>query len=293
MTTILHSSLLGTELHNARIDVFAGIPSSIPTYIGQTQFDTSAFKLYVAVDTTSPSDWKTASIPNPITVGPGTPNTVNLALSGSNLLTATVNIPVLSPLLSGLSYTQISDFFAGVALATINTSQLSGTVSTANGGTGINTTPVNGAIIIGNGMGYVSSTISGTANQVIVTNGSGSITLSTPQDIGPTSTPTFIALPKTVVSAVLTAGATLTTSFGTYPINSSSGAFTVTLPSATSLGTGYQIIIVDVGGVLDINHVTVQTAGGDTINGAATFTMNSEYQSVTLQVTASTVWSVI
>lgn len=57
------------------------------------------------------------------------------------------------------------------------------TVTTAKGGTGLTATPTNGQIPIGNGAGYSLSTITGTANQVGVSNASGSITLSTPQDL--------------------------------------------------------------------------------------------------------------
>lgn len=53
-------------------------------------------------------------------------------------------------------------------------------------------TLTNGQIVIGStGSTPVASTITGTANQVVVTNGSGSITLSTPQNIATTSSPTF------------------------------------------------------------------------------------------------------
>src|SRR5207237_10083450 len=60
------------------------------------------------------------------------------------------------------------------------------------GGTGIHGSPApEGSLLIGNGSGYYLTTISGTPDQVIVTNGPGSITLSTPQDIATTSAPTF------------------------------------------------------------------------------------------------------
>lgn len=61
----------------------------------------------------------------------------------------------------------------------------------ASGGTGITTTPSNGFVPIGNGTNYVSAALTGTANQVVVTNGAGSITLSLPQSINTTATPLF------------------------------------------------------------------------------------------------------
>ena len=52
----------------------------------------------------------------------------------------------------------------------------------------------NGALLIGTGSGLVLATLTGTPNQVLVTNGAGSATLSTPQNIHSTATPTFGAL---------------------------------------------------------------------------------------------------
>ena len=43
----------------------------------------------------------------------------------------------------------------------------------------------------------VANTLTGTANEVIVTNGAGTITLSTPQDIATSSSPTFAGMTLT------------------------------------------------------------------------------------------------
>jgi len=64
-----------------------------------------------------------------------------------------------------------------------NAANVTGTVAVGNGGTGITTTPSNGFIPIGNGTNYTAAAITGTTNQITVTNASGSITLSTPQAI--------------------------------------------------------------------------------------------------------------
>lgn len=74
------------------------------------------------------------------------------------------------------------------------TTHVSGTLPIGNGGTGVTGTPTNGQLLIGNGTGYTIAGLTGTANQVIVTNGAGSITLSLPQSIATTSTPTFAGL---------------------------------------------------------------------------------------------------
>lgn len=68
----------------------------------------------------------------------------------------------------------------------------SGTLAVARGGTG-QSTYTNGQILIGNTTGstLAKATITGTSNQVVVTNGAGSITLSTPQSIGTASNVQF------------------------------------------------------------------------------------------------------
>lgn len=66
------------------------------------------------------------------------------------------------------------------------------TVAVGYGGTG-QTSYTDGQLLIGNTTGntLTKATLTGTADQVTVTNGSGSITLSLPQSINTTSTPTF------------------------------------------------------------------------------------------------------
>jgi hypothetical protein len=61
----------------------------------------------------------------------------------------------------------------------------------ASGLAGATGTPANGQFPIGNGTNYTLATLTGTANEVIVTNGAGSITLTTPQAIGTGSTTQF------------------------------------------------------------------------------------------------------
>jgi len=69
------------------------------------------------------------------------------------------------------------------------------TIAVDKGGTG-QTSYTDGQLLIGNTTGNTlnKATLTGTSNQVTVTNGSGSIILSTPQDIATGSSPTFAAL---------------------------------------------------------------------------------------------------
>lgn len=95
-----------------------------------------------------------------------------------------------------------------VSASAINlASEVTGTLPIANGGTSLTSTPTNGQLLIGNGTNYTLATITGTSNQVSVSNGSGSITLSTPQDIASASSPTFAGLTLTAFSGVVKASA--------------------------------------------------------------------------------------
>lgn len=80
----------------------------------------------------------------------------------------------------------------GSLAASVLTLGWQGQLSAQRGGTGIDgSTAPNGSLLIGNGTGYTLANITGTANQVTVTDGAGSIGLSLPQDIATTSNPTF------------------------------------------------------------------------------------------------------
>ena len=59
-----------------------------------------------------------------------------------------------------------------IAAATIDlTTKVTGVLPVANGGTGIDTSSAaNGELLIGNGSGFAKATVTGTADQVVVTN---------------------------------------------------------------------------------------------------------------------------
>jgi hypothetical protein len=92
------------------------------------------------------------------------------------------------------TYSQIVN--ADIANGTIDlVSKVTGILPVANGGTGYNNTYTNGQLLIGNAAGGLTKNLlTGTLNQITVTNGDGTITLSTPQDINTTSSPTFAGL---------------------------------------------------------------------------------------------------
>ncbi|MEB0135321.1 tail fiber domain-containing protein [Actimicrobium sp. CCC2.4] len=112
--------------------------------------------------------------------------TENMALSASGALTVVGSVTAPSFIGSGAGLTGLSA-----------TSITTGTLAVANGGTGLSTTPANGQLLIGNGSGYTLAGLTGTPSQITVTPGSGSITLSLPQDIATASSPTFAGLTLT------------------------------------------------------------------------------------------------
>lgn len=61
-----------------------------------------------------------------------------------------------------------------ISTGTIPVARLSGSISLANGGTGLSSTPTNGQLLIGNGSGYTLATLTAGSN-VTITNGAGSI----------------------------------------------------------------------------------------------------------------------
>jgi hypothetical protein len=73
------------------------------------------------------------------------------------------------------------------------TTHVSGTLPVGNGGVGTSAAPTDGQLWIGHTANGTPSlaTLTGTTNQVTVTNSAGGITLATPQSIGTSSTPQF------------------------------------------------------------------------------------------------------
>jgi hypothetical protein len=74
-------------------------------------------------------------------------------------------------------------------------SKVTNVLPVVNGGTG-QSSYLNGELLIGNSTGNTLSkaTLTGTANQVNITNGTGTITLSTPQNIHTGASPTFVGM---------------------------------------------------------------------------------------------------
>lgn len=112
------------------------------------------------------------------------------------------------------------------------TSAVTGVLPAANGGLATDISAVtDGQLLVGKTSDNTLNlaTITGTANQVVVTNGAASITLSTPQSIGTTSTPRFARLGLGTgagVTAVLTTSGVF--DVGYYDNGNSGAAKTIT-----------------------------------------------------------------
>lgn len=135
---------------------------------------------------------------------------------------------------------------------TVNSLTLNTALGIAYGGTGLTGTPSNGQLPVGNGTGFTLAAITGTSNQVNVTNGAGTITLSTPQSIGTGSSPTFAGLTISANTGFVSSAANAAWS----PTITGSGSMTVT-PTAQK-NTEY----LRLGGLVYFRLCVVVTIGG-------------------------------
>jgi len=118
-------------------------------------------------------------------------------------------------------------------VGTIGTGVWNGTaIGIAYGGTGLTSTPTNGQIDIGNGTNFTRSTITGTASQVTVTNGAGSITLSLPSTINVNTSGNAATATSATTATNIAGGANLQ-----IPYNTASG--TTSFIAAPTLPTTY------------------------------------------------------
>ena len=167
-----------------------------------------------------------------------------------------------------------------------NAANVTGTVAVANGGTGLTTTPANGALDIGNGTGFTRATLTA-GSGVSITNGAGSISISatgtggTVTSVGQSFTGGLISVSGSPVTTSGTLALSVAGTSGGVPYFSSastwasSAALTANAlvvgggagaaPSTTTTGTG----------VLTALGTNVGTAGAFVTNGGALGTPSS------------------
>ena len=81
--------------------------------------------------------------------------------------------------------------------------------------------------------------------------------------------------------ALITANTTVSDAGRIYPVDTSGGAVTVTLGSAM-VAEGAHVIINDEGGAAATNAVTIDTEGSETVDGATSQSIGSDYGTLTL-----------
>ena len=106
------------------------------------------------------------------------------------------------------------------------TTNVSGTLPIANGGTGVTTTPVNGALLIGNGTGYTSSTLTA-GSGITITNSAGGISISngSPSSGGTVTSVSFTGGIISVATATSTPALTVAGTSGGVPYFSSASTW--------------------------------------------------------------------
>ncbi len=70
-------------------------------------------------------------------------------------------------------------------------------------------------------------------------------------------------------------------------------SFTLTLPDASTAYSGKRLIIKDEGGLCTTYNIIVNAAGGQTIDGSGSYTLNSNYESLTLICNGADEWFII
>lgn len=91
-----------------------------------------------------------------------------------------------------------------------------------------------------------------------------------------TTSLTFETFPR---KTLITANTLVSDAGRVYPVDSSGGALTVTLASAM-VAEGAHATINDEGGSAALNGVTIATEGSETIDGATSTTLGSDYGTV-------------
>lgn len=157
---------------------------------------------------------------------------------------------------------------AMTASATVPTSDLTGTVAVANGGTALSSTPTNGQLLIGNGTNYTLATITA-GSGITVTNGSGTITIAA-SSTGLTNWTEGVntSSPNATVPVVFFNATNAATNVDAAIVPKGTGAFSLAVADGTTTG----------GNKRGTNAVDLQTSRGSAAqvaSGDASFAVGS------------------
>ncbi|MEW5951707.1 MAG: hypothetical protein GX447_01505 [Elusimicrobia bacterium] len=168
--------------------------------------------------------------------------------------------------------------YGGTGAATFT----NGGILYGNGTGAIQAFPVltNGQILIGDGSGAPTvGTITGTSDQVIVTNGAGSITLSLPQSINTTNSPSFAGLTLGTPLAVGSGGTGATSLTGVIKGNGT-GAFTTMTGTTNRVTRWSDNNTIAASSILTDNGTSLAVAGPLTVTGNSSITGTLNVSSV-------------
>jgi len=198
-TTLARDTILESSNGGTAVNFSAGTKNVFVTYPAEKGLYLDASGNAIALGTPV-SATLTNATGLPLTTG--VTGTLPIANGGTNLTTYTQGDIVYASSTNTLG--KLADVATGNSLISGGvgadpswgkiglTTHVSGTLPVANGGTG-QTSYTDGQLLIGNTTGntLAKATLTGTTNQVVVTNGAGTITLSTPQSIGTASSVQF------------------------------------------------------------------------------------------------------
>jgi len=91
---------------------------------------------------------------------------------------------------------------------------------------------------------------------------------------------------------IVTAATTANANDRVIGVDTTSAPVTVTLPSASSVRSGFILTIKDTAGNCVTNNITVSRGAGDTIDAAANVTLNAKYAAISLVSNGSNAWHV-
>lgn len=137
----------------------------------------------------------------------------------------------------------------------------SGVLNASSGGTGLSSTPANGALDIGNGTGFTRTTLTAGSN-ISITNGSGSITIAS------TGGSSSLTISSKTAAYTVVAG-----DLGSIINCSGATSFTVSLTAAATLGSGFNCWIWNTTTTTAM-VVTIDPNGAETIDGRTTLLLN-------------------
>ena len=198
-TNLTATNITGTNLTATTTSITTLTLSGLT---GASPLKINASELVIAskIDLTSSSDISNTPANGNLLIGNGTTFTIASLTGTSNQINISNSAGGITLSLPQSIHTGASPTFTGLNLSGLTASKLirtdasknlvSGTIDLTSA-SDISNAPSNGYIPIGNGTNFVLAGITGTTNQVNVSNGSGSITLSLPQNIHTSATPTF------------------------------------------------------------------------------------------------------